>query len=148
MSYSLLCPQDKAQWPNKYWVSLLNEWLNRYHLAFQIMMQLFIYLHENRIYAYVLSPVRLCNLVDCSSPDCSIHGISQARVLEWIAISFAKGLPDSRITHSSPVFLALQRDSLLLEPSGSSEIRNMSKVIGIQNNYINFKNIFSLKLKV
>ena len=30
----------------------------------------------------------------------------------------------------------------------SSEIRNMSKVIGIQNNYINFKNIFSLKLKV
>ena len=86
--------------------------------------------------------------MDCSSPDCSVHGISQARVLEWIAISFAKGLPDPGIKPSSPVSLALHRDSLLLEPSGSSEIRNMSDIIGIQNNYINFKNIFSLKLKV
>ena len=27
--------------------------------------------------------------VDCSLPGCSIHGISQARVLEWVAIAFS-----------------------------------------------------------
>ena len=33
----------------------------------------------------------LCNPVDCSPPGSSIHGIFQARVLEWIAISFFRG---------------------------------------------------------
>ena len=29
--------------------------------------------------------------VDCSLPGSSIHGISQARILEWVAISFSRG---------------------------------------------------------
>ena len=29
--------------------------------------------------------------MDCSPPDSSIHGILQARVLEWVAISFSRG---------------------------------------------------------
>ena len=29
-----------------------------------------------------------CNPMDCSLPCCSVHGILQARVLEWVAISF------------------------------------------------------------
>ena len=33
----------------------------------------------------------LCNPVDCSLPGSSIHGIFQARVLEWGAISFSRG---------------------------------------------------------
>ena len=115
---------------------------------YDAIVYLFTWKQSICIYAYVLSPVWLCNLVDCSLPDCSIHGISQAWVLEWIAISLAKGLPNSAIIPSSPVSLALQRDSLLLEPSMSSEVRNMSEVIGIQNNYINFKNIFFLTLKM
>ena len=32
----------------------------------------------------------LCDPVDCSLPGSSIHGIFQARVLEWVAISFSK----------------------------------------------------------
>ena len=32
----------------------------------------------------------LCNPVDCSLPGFSIHGILQARILEWVAISFSK----------------------------------------------------------
>ena len=32
----------------------------------------------------------LCDPMDYSLPDCSIHGIFQARILEWIAISFSK----------------------------------------------------------
>ena len=30
----------------------------------------------------------LCDPMDCSLPRSSIHGIFQARVLEWVAISF------------------------------------------------------------
>ena len=33
----------------------------------------------------------LCNLMGCSLPGSSIHAISQARVLEWVAISFTRG---------------------------------------------------------
>ena len=35
-----------------------------------------------------LSRVRLfCDPMDCSPPGCSVHGISQARILEWVAFS-------------------------------------------------------------
>ena len=33
----------------------------------------------------------LCDLVDVSLPGSSVHGISQARILEWVAISFSRG---------------------------------------------------------
>ena len=29
--------------------------------------------------------------MDCSSPGSSVHGISQARILEWVAILFSRG---------------------------------------------------------
>ena len=38
----------------------------------------------------------LCNPTDCSPPDSSIHGLFQARVLEWVAISFSKGCSQPR----------------------------------------------------
>ena len=33
----------------------------------------------------------LCDPVDCSPPGSSVHGILQARILEWVAISFSRG---------------------------------------------------------
>ena len=30
--------------------------------------------------------------MDCSPPGSSVHGILQARILEWVVISFSKGL--------------------------------------------------------
>ena len=33
----------------------------------------------------------LCNLMDCSPPGSSVHWISQARILEWVAISSSRG---------------------------------------------------------
>ena len=33
----------------------------------------------------------LCNSMDCSPPGSSAHGILQARILEWVAISFSRG---------------------------------------------------------
>ena len=32
----------------------------------------------------------LCNPMDCSPPGSSVHGIFQARILEWIAIPFSR----------------------------------------------------------
>ena len=37
------------------------------------------------------SCLTLCGPMDCSLPDSSIHGIFQARVLEWGAIAFSDG---------------------------------------------------------
>ena len=34
----------------------------------------------------------LCDPMGCSLPDSSIHGIFQARILEWVAISFSTHL--------------------------------------------------------
>ena len=33
----------------------------------------------------------LCDPMDCRLPDTSVHGISQARILEWVAIPFCRG---------------------------------------------------------
>ena len=33
----------------------------------------------------------LCNPMDCSPPGSSVHEISQARILEWAAISLSRG---------------------------------------------------------
>ena len=39
----------------------------------------------------VKSCLTLCDPVDCSPPGSSVHGILQARILEWVAISFSRG---------------------------------------------------------
>ena len=36
----------------------------------------------------------LCNPIDCSPAGSSVHGISQARILEWAAISYSRDLSD------------------------------------------------------
>ena len=38
----------------------------------------------------------LCDPVDCSLPGSSVHGIFQAIVLEWVAISFSRGSSQPR----------------------------------------------------
>ena len=37
------------------------------------------------------SCLTLCDPVDCSPPGSSVHGILQARILEWVATSFFRG---------------------------------------------------------
>ena len=39
---------------------------------------------------------------DCSPPRFSVHGISQGRILEWVAMPSSRDLPDSRIPPVSP----------------------------------------------
>ena len=35
--------------------------------------------------------VQLCDLTDCNPPVFSVHGFLQARILEWVAISYSRG---------------------------------------------------------
>ena len=53
--------------------------------------------------------------MDCSQPGSSFHGILQARILEWVAMSFSRGSSHPGIQPRSPT---LQADFLLSEPSG------------------------------
>ena len=57
--------------------------------------------------------------MDCSPSGSSVHGISQAKILEWVAISFCRDLPNPGIKLGS---LALQADSLLTEPPGKPQM--------------------------
>ena len=43
------------------------------------------------------SCLTFCNPMDCSSPGFSVHGILQARILEWVAISYSGDLPNPGI---------------------------------------------------
>ena len=53
--------------------------------------------------------------MDCSLPGSSIHGIFQARVLEWVAISFSSGSPQPR----DGIWVSyMQTDALPSEPPG------------------------------
>ena len=57
----------------------------------------------------------LCDPMDCSLSGSSVHGIFQARVLEWIDISYSRGSSDPGIEPGSP---ALQANALPSEPPG------------------------------
>ena len=56
-------------------------------------------------YVSVCSVAQLCptllDLMNCSLSGSSVHGISQARILEWVAISFSRDLPDPGIKPAS-----------------------------------------------
>ena len=59
------------------------------------------------------SCLTLCDPMDCSLPGSSVHGISQARILEFVAISYSRGHSQLRNqTHVSHKSIALQADSL------------------------------------
>ena len=57
----------------------------------------------------------LCNPVDCSLTGFSVHGILQARILEWVTISFSRGSSNPGI---EPWYPALEADALTSEPPG------------------------------
>ena len=56
----------------------------------------------------------LCDPMDCSLLGSSVHGLLQARMLEWVAMP-SRGFSDPGIEPRSP---SLQADSLLSELAG------------------------------
>ena len=91
------------------------------------------------------SCLSLCNPVDCGPPDSSLRGIPQARILQWVAVSFPRVLPDPWAEPTSPVSPALAGGYFTTEPpvklyyyqypssyrgrfGGSERLRNLPKV--------------------
>ena len=70
-------------WCGRWWFILLVPW----YLLFYIIVR------EREV---TQSCPTLCDPMDCSLPGSSVHGIFQAIVLEWIAISFSKGSSQPR----------------------------------------------------
>ena len=64
---------------------------------------------------YVQSCLTLCDPMHCSLPGSSVHGILQARILEWVAISYSKGSSHRDQTCVS----CIAGDSLPSEPQGA-----------------------------
>ena len=61
----------------------------------------------------------LGNPMDCSLPGCSVHGILQARILEWVAMPSSRRSSQLRDQiQISP----LQADSLASEPPGKPKL--------------------------
>jgi len=49
----------------------------------------------------------LCDPMDCSPPGSSVHGIFQARILEWVTITFPRGMFPTQGTFIEPTSPAL-----------------------------------------
>ena len=62
------------------------KWLSEYALQIAVRRRE----SESETEVAQLCPT-LCDPMDCSPPSSSIHGILQARILEWVAISFSRG---------------------------------------------------------
>ena len=69
----------------------------------------------------------LCDPMDCRPPGSSVQGIFQARILEWVAISYFRGIfPTQGSKPHLQGHRHLQADSLPAEP------QNILKVLNIQ----------------
>ena len=78
--------QDEEKWEKEKW----------YGSHCDLFPMLIHSLIKNILLLVAQSCSTLCDPMDCSPPGSSIHGISQARILKWIAISFSKGSSWSR----------------------------------------------------
>ena len=70
---------------------------------------------------FIMSEVKVAQscLILCDPMDYTVHGIIQARILEWATIPFSRNLPNPGI---KPRSSALQEDSLPVEPQESPRI--------------------------
>ena len=91
------------------------------NLCWQSNVSVFNMLSESESEIAQLCPT-LCDPMDCSLLGSSVHGIFQARVLEWVAISFSRGsslcLQRSKVCLLSVLYW--QVDFLPLSHLGSS----------------------------
>ena len=79
------------------------------------------FIHRNKhVYVCVCgqSYPTLCGPRDCSLSGSSVHGIFQARMLEWVAISYSRRSSQPRHQTCSLVFPALAAEFLPLVPPG------------------------------
>ena len=78
----------------------------------------------------ILSCLTLCDPMDCSPPGFSVPGILQARILEWVAISFNLSATGKPLKGTSGGLIAILyfKHSFALEPVEVSESSSHSEL--------------------
>ena len=73
-------------------VSLLPITSFLYYARMTVLLLAIIFISDVCMHAKRLqSGPTVCDLVDCSTPGCSVQGILQAEILEWVAMPSSRG---------------------------------------------------------
>ena len=104
----------KKLWDNSCWV-----WVCLLFLFWYAEGQAGILVPQSE-WVKLLSCVRLYDPMDCSPPGSSVHGILQARILEWVAIVPQPGIKNRP--------LQLKRGFLTTEPPKKVKVKSLSHV--------------------
>ena len=106
---SVLCIRWPEYWSFSFSISPSNEYLGLISfridwfdlLAFRGILKSLLQCHSSKasilcfekslMYQLCLHSLTLCNPMDCNPPGSSVHGILQARILKWAAISLSGG---------------------------------------------------------
>ena len=128
----------------------------RYYLfswfSSDLLRQLFDKLPEKKESEVAQSCPTLCDPMDCSLPGFSVHGIFQASVLEWVAISFSRGSSHPRdwtqVSHIVGRCFTLwaSREAQATRKKVGKEISGISRFVSLQmpayENYLIFRTKF------
>ena len=95
------------------------------------------------------SCLTLCDPTDCSPPGSSVHGILQARILEWVAISYSRGSTQPRdptrvsciasrvftiwVTWGSPAYADVSNQKVICNSPASGSKRRKGNLSGLNN---------------
>ena len=71
----------------------------------------------------------LCDAMDCRLPGCSVHEISQARILEWLPFPSPGNLPDAAIEPVFPASLTLAGRFFTTETPGKPLVTHIYESI-------------------
>ena len=85
------------------------QWFNLFtdYTPFKVIIKYWLYSLCYAVYSYSLkvlvaqSCLTLCDSMDCNLPGSSVPGILQARIVEWVAISFPRGIIPAQGLNSS-----------------------------------------------
>ena len=105
------------------------------------------------LFCYLVMSDSFVTPTDCSLPVSCVYGISQSRILAWIAISFFGGSswPRGSSWPTSPESPALQVGSLPLSHWGSPEITcyqtiNITSVSDVRSSFWDGATVLSIKI--
>ena len=108
---------------------------------------MYIYVHAKLFQ----SCLTLCDPMDCSPPDSSVHEILQTRILEWVAISFSNIVKNIKI-HSVQFSSVAQSCPTLCDPiDGSPPSSSVPWILQtriLEWVAISFSNAWKWKMKV
>ena len=95
----------KKEWGAGEWTSLMNDSIEKCVLDFNVAGDLsrsYFIPDTDSVLSTCVTCVRACwvtsvvsdsaNLTDCRSPGSSVHGILQARILEWVVVFLLQGI--------------------------------------------------------